>query len=48
LYGLYGTGFAQPNAIPVVKIIIIGKITEPIGSICRIGSKDNLPAFFAV
>ncbi len=38
---LTGTGFAQPN----LKTIIIKR---PMGSICLIGLRVSLPAFFAV
>ncbi len=47
-YGLYGTGFAHPNAKPVVYTIIMGKIIEPIGSMCFVGSSVRRPASLAV
>ena len=56
LYGLMGTGFAQPKIkgkivgaprrIGIAKIS--GKIIEPKGSMCGIGFKVRRPAYFAV
>lgn len=48
LYGLYGTGLAQPKANPVEISIRNGTIIEPQISICLIGLKFNLPEYLAV
>lgn len=48
LYGLIGTGFAQPIPMPVVRIERIGTTTEPIGSKCLMGFRVRRPAYFAV
>lgn len=49
LYGLYGTGLAQPKTNPgVMMAIISGRMTEPKGSICLIGFKVSLPCNRAV
>ena len=48
LNGLTGTGFAQPNPVPVVIIRRKGTTIEPIGSKCFIGFKVKRPAYFAV
>ena len=49
LYGLYGTGFAQPIiAPPKLTTDIMGNSIEPTMSICGTGFIVSLPAFFAV
>lgn len=48
LYGLNGTGFAQPIKIPEDINKNMGRITVPIGSMCEIGFNVSLPAFLAV
>lgn len=51
LYGLIGTGFAQPKIGPLPMVAnksSKGRITEPKGSKCFKGFKVNLPACFAV
>ena len=45
LYGLYGTGFAQPNRKPPgERIEIMGKIIEPSMSMCGMGLSVSRPA----
>ena len=48
LYGLNGTGLAQPNAAPLVTSMIRGIIIVPHISMCAIGFKVKRPAFLAV
>ena len=49
LYGLYGTGFAQPKMSPPGRIANIrGRITEPKGSKCFSGFSVRRPSYFAV
>ena len=49
LYGLYGTGFAQPTTKPDPDITkMAGRIIEPNGSKCLIGLIVNRPAYLAV
>ena len=47
LYGLYGTGLAQPNVNPA-REVIRGTMIEPIGSMCLSGFKVNRPESRAV
>lgn len=47
LYGLYGTGLAHPKIKPE-KLVRIGTMTEPTGSMCLMGFKVSLPSYFAV
>ncbi len=47
LYGLYGTGLAQPKVKPANEVMM-GTIIEPIGSICLIGFMVSRPAYLAV
>lgn len=46
--GFTGTGFAQPNNGRPVNVIIIGRITVPIMSICTMGLRVKRPRYFAV
>lgn len=48
LFGLYGTGLAQPKTKPVEKYINAGTTMEPIGSRCLRGFKVSRPALRAV
>ena len=49
LYGLYGTGLAQPKRIPeFVSNKMAGKKIEPKKSICFRGFKVKRPSYFAV
>lgn len=48
LYGLNGTGLAQPIIKPLDKYVIVGNTTEPKRSKCLKGFKVNLPWYFAV
>ena len=49
LYGLYGTGFAQPIIKPAfIKYKTNGKTTEPNQSKCFSGFKVSLPSYCAV
>lgn len=48
LYGLYGTGFAQPKANPVVTSIASGTMIDPQMSMWLIGLKFSRPEYFAV
>ena len=47
LYGLYGTGLAQPKVKPA-REVMMGTMIEPMGSICFSGFKVNLPCNLAV
>src|SRR3990167_1093560 len=49
LYGLIGTGLAQPKITPLGKRASkIGRITDPKGSKCFNGFRVRRPAYFAV
>lgn len=48
LFGLTGTGFAQPIRNAPLKNDRNGKSNEPIGSICLTGFKEYLPCCSAV
>ena len=48
MYGLYGTGFAQPATPPEVRKKITGTTKEPIKSRCFKGFGVRRPAIFAV
>jgi len=48
LYGLYGTGFAQPKINPPREYAIRGTRKEPKKSRCFIGLRVSLPWYFAV
>jgi len=43
LYGLYGTGLAQPKINPPNKYPIVGTTIEPIGSMCLTGFRVKRP-----